>query len=109
MDDRSLFPWRAVWLSLVLCTVGGVASAEVNMQDDRGQSWTQMATPQRIVSLLPAITEMVCELGGCDRLVGVDRHSNFPAQVQSLPRLGGMDDTPLEALVQLKPDLVLVA
>ena len=98
MDDRSLFPWRAVWLSLVLCTVGGVASAEVNIQDDRGQTWIQTATPQRIVSLLPAITEMVCELGGCDRLVGVDRHSNYPAQVQSLPRLGGMDDTPLEEI-----------
>ena len=109
MADRSPLHWRAVCLALALCVVGGVASAEVNMQDDRGQSWTQTATPQRIVSLLPAITEMVCELGGCDRLVGVDRHSNFPAQVQSLPRLGGMDDTPLEALLKLKPDLVLVA
>ena len=68
---------------------------------------TPAATPQRIVSLVPSLTEAVCMLQACDRLVGVDRHSNWPASVQSLPRLGGLDDTPLEALIALRPDLVL--
>ncbi|MFZ9405498.1 MAG: ABC transporter substrate-binding protein, partial [Burkholderiaceae bacterium] len=64
--------------------------------------------PQRIVSLLPSHTETVCALGACDRLVGIDRHSNHPPSVQGLPRLGGLEDPRLEALLALKPDLVLV-
>lgn len=102
---------RWVWLGLgVVAWLFGWAHAQtVTVHDDQGQSLAFAAPPQRIVSLLPAITEMVCELGGCDRLVGVDRHSNHPARVRDLPRLGGMEDTPLEILLQLKPDLVLVA
>jgi iron complex transport system substrate-binding protein len=63
--------------------------------------------PPRIVSLLPSHTETVCALGACDRLVGIDRHSNDPPSVQRLPRLGGLEDPRLEALLALKPDLVL--
>lgn len=64
--------------------------------------------PQRVITLLPSLTEIVCALGACDRLVGVDRHSNHPEQVHGLPRLGGLDDPRIEALVALKPDLVIV-
>jgi iron complex transport system substrate-binding protein len=64
---------------------------------------------QRIVSLLPSLTETVCALGACARLVGTDRHSNWPASVLALPKLGGLEDTQIEAIVALKPDLVLAA
>lgn len=67
------------------------------------------APPQRIVSLLPALTEAVCVLGACDRLVGVDRYSNWPEQVRQLPQLGGGLDPNVEAIVALQPDLVLTA
>ncbi len=87
----------------------GLLQAQTVVRDDQGQTLSLARPPQRIVSLLPAMTEMVCELGACERLVGVDRHSNHPPRVRGLPRLGGMDDTPLEALIQLKPDLVLAA
>lgn len=65
--------------------------------------------PQRIVSLLPSLTETVCALGACERLVGVDRHSNWPESVRRLPQLGGLEDTPIERIVSLKPELVLLA
>jgi iron complex transport system substrate-binding protein len=65
--------------------------------------------PQRIVSLLPALTETVCALGQCQRLVGVDRYSNFPDSVRALPQVGGGLDPNIEAIVALKPDLVLLA
>jgi iron complex transport system substrate-binding protein len=67
------------------------------------------APPQRIVSLLPSITESVCTLGACARLVGVDRYSNWPEAVKALPQLGGLDDPAIERIVGLKPDLVLAA
>jgi iron complex transport system substrate-binding protein len=77
--------------------------------DDRGMKVNLARTPQRIVSLLPSLTETVCALGQCQRLVGVDRYSNFPESVTRLPQVGGGLDPNIEAIVALKPDLVLVA
>lgn len=67
------------------------------------------ARPHRIVTLLPSLTETVCALGDCERLVGVDRYSDWPASIAALPRLGGQDDPQVERLVTLKPDLVLLS
>lgn len=76
--------------------------------DDRGAVLELQRPPQRIVAMLPSLTEMVCELGACDSLVGVDDYSNWPSQVNQLPRLGGLEETNIERLVALKPDLVLL-
>jgi len=81
----------------------------LQMTDDRGVVVTFAQPPQRIVSLLPSLTETVCELGQCQRLVGVDRYSNFPASVRALPQMGGGLDPSIEAIVALKPDVVLMA
>ncbi|MBI3347085.1 MAG: ABC transporter substrate-binding protein [Burkholderiales bacterium] len=95
-------------LSLLLLAAALPACA-VEVKDDLGQTTQFAAPPQRVVSLLPSLTETVCELGACARLVGVDRYSNFPASVNALPKLGGMDDTNVELIASLKPDVVLVA
>jgi iron complex transport system substrate-binding protein len=79
------------------------------VHDDRGKAVRFNAAPKRIVSLLPSLTETVCALGACSRLVGTDRHSNHPAEVMALPKLGGLDDAQIERIVALKPDLVLAA
>lgn len=63
--------------------------------------------PQRIISLMPALTEAVCLLGACEFLVATDRHSDWPVSIQKLPKLGALDDTSLEAVIALKPDLIL--
>ncbi len=80
-----------------------------SLTDDRGRVVVIDKAPQRVVTLLPSLGEIVCELKACERLVGVDRYSNWPERVKSLPKLGGLDDTQLESLVKLKPDLVLLA
>lgn len=85
------------------------ATAPYTLTDDRGRVVVIDKAPQRIITLLPSLGEIVCELQACDRLVGVDRYSNWPDRVKSLPQLGGIDDTQLEALIKLKPDLVLLA
>lgn len=79
------------------------------LTDDRGRVVVVDKAPQRVITLLPSLGEIVCELKACDLLVGVDRYSNWPERLKSLPKLGGLDDTQLEALVKLKPDLVLLA
>lgn len=85
------------------------ACAQTLVTDDRGVT-TQWATPpQRVITLLPSLTETVCALGQCARLVGIDRYSNWPDQVTSLPTLGGGMDPNIEAVVALKPDVVFTA
>ncbi|MCX7246351.1 MAG: helical backbone metal receptor [Burkholderiales bacterium] len=90
-----------------LLAAGAVQALQVT--DDRGLSVTFARSPQRIVSLLPSLTESVCALGQCRRLVGVDRYSNYPESVQALPQVGGGLDPNLEAVIALKPDVVLMA
>ena len=95
---------------LLLLFLHGLGQAQsLQLQDDRGAKVSFSAPPQRIISLLPSLTEAVCALQACDRLVGVDRYSNWPLTVKALPQLGGLDDTPLERVVQLRPDVVLMA
>lgn len=85
------------------------AQAQIALRDDRGVTLHLPASPQRIVSLLPSLTETVCALGACDRLVGTDRFSNVPASVIALPKLGGVEDAQVERIVALRPDIVLVS
>ncbi|MDO5624750.1 MAG: helical backbone metal receptor [Pseudomonadota bacterium] len=66
------------------------------------------APAARIVALQPSMVEAVCVLGACERLVGVSRHANWPESVGQLPRVGGMADADVEAIVALQPDLVLL-
>ncbi|MGJ7563494.1 ABC transporter substrate-binding protein [Variovorax sp. GB1R11] len=77
--------------------------------DERGVTVSLPQPPQRIVTLLPSLTESVCALGACHRLVGIDRYSNSPEQVKALPQVGGGLDPNVEAIVALKPDAVLLA
>ncbi|MDP1565678.1 MAG: helical backbone metal receptor, partial [Polaromonas sp.] len=81
----------------------------MQVTDDRGVSVSFTQSPQRIVSLLPSLTEGVCALDQCQRIVGVDRFSNHPASVRRLPTMGGGLDPNIEAIVALRPDLVLLA
>ncbi len=81
----------------------------VTLQDDRGRTVQLAQPPQRIVSILPPLTEIVCELDQCQRLVGVDRYSTWPPSLSRLPRVGGGLDPNIEAIVALRPDLVLAA
>jgi len=87
----------------------GLPVAALQITDDRGVLVTWAQPPQRIVSLLPSLSETVCELGRCQHIVGVDRYSNYPASLRKLPQLGGGLDPNIELIVALKPDVVLMA
>lgn len=100
---------QAAGALLLVAAAALPARAAITVVDDRGQAVTLAQPARRVVSLLPSLTEGVCALQACDRLVGVDRYSNWPAAVRNLPQLGGLEDTTIERLVRLQPDLVLAA
>lgn len=102
--------WAATLLALVALIATSAAAAQpLVLRDDRGTEHRFDAPPQRIVTLLPSLTESAWMLGAGARLVGVDRFSNWPPEIAALPHLGGLDDTRIEALVRLKPDVVLAS
>lgn len=65
------------------------------------------AQAARVVALAPHLAELVCAVDACDELVGVVSHSDYPASVAALPRVGNAHDVNAEALLALQPDLVL--
>jgi iron complex transport system substrate-binding protein len=86
-----------------------VLAADPIVLTDAGHRELRFAEPpRRIVSLLPSLTESVCELGECSRLVATDSFSNWPASVRSLPKAGGLEDVQVEQVLRVKPDVVLL-
>ena len=78
------------------------------VQDARGQSMTLDSRPERIVSLVPSITESVALFAGPQRLVGITKFCTEPhADVPAIRKIGGTKDPDVEAIVALQPDLVL--
>lgn len=95
-------------LVLGAAATGAHARCEVIARDDLGRVHHYAAPPRRIVSLMPSLTETVCALDACARLVGADRYSNWPPEVRAVPKTGGLDDPNVEQIVALRPDLVLL-
>jgi iron complex transport system substrate-binding protein len=95
-------------LVLLLCALAWPLYA-AQVVDDRGVAVNLPRPPQRIVTMLPSLAETVCELGACDRLVGVDDYADWPLSVRRLPRVGGVEDANIERIVALQPDLVLLS
>ena len=91
-------------LLIVVMAVASLLVARAPLSAQRGPS----STPQRIVSLVPATTEMLFEMGAGGRLVGVGSYDRFPPEVEKLPRLGGLLDPNIEQLIALRPDLVII-
>jgi iron complex transport system substrate-binding protein len=66
------------------------------------------ATPQRIVSIIPAVTEMIFAMGEGAKVVGVSSFDAFPPEVSRLPRVGALLDPHVERMLSLRPDLVVL-
>lgn len=75
--------------------------------DDAGKQVEIAAEPQRIVSLLPSLTETLFALGLGERVVGVTNFCNYPAEVEGKERVGGLFDLNAEKILALEPEVVL--
>jgi len=66
------------------------------------------ARPQRIISLVPALTEMLFAMGAGPQVVAVSSFDEYPPEVKNLERVGALLDPNLERILSLRPDLVAI-
>jgi iron complex transport system substrate-binding protein len=94
-------------LPLLLTLASLPARAEIVVTDVGGTTIRLAAPARRIVSLAPHITELLFAAGAGDRVVGNVEFGEYPLAARTLPKVGGYSRLDLEAIVALKPDLVM--
>lgn len=108
MTPRSL---RKIFALLLASTAGfsflPAQAGELVIKDDSGQVLRLSGPAKRIVTLAPHLAESLFAAGGGDRLVGTVDYSDFPPAAKKVTRVGGYSRIDLEAVVALKPDLVI--
>lgn len=87
-------------------TASADGPAERPVVDDLGNELALDAPPSRVVSLVPSLTETMVAMGASDQLVGRTRFDR-DGRVQHLPSVGGSTDPDMEALLNLRPDLLV--
>ena len=82
-------------------------SSNNTVTDDYGRTVVVPAQPQRVVSLSPAVTEIIYALGAQDILVGRTDFCEYPPEAQTIPSIGGISNLNIEKILSLNPDLVI--
>ncbi|WP_227816184.1 cobalamin-binding protein [Nitrogeniibacter aestuarii] len=95
-------------LALIAAAITAIpAFATIDLSDDMGTPVHLDAPARRIVSLAPHVTELIYAAGAGEALVGVVDYSDYPPEASRLPSVGSYTRADLEAIVALKPDLVI--
>ena len=95
-------------LLLVACgQQGSQIQTTDTVVDDYGRTVVVPAQPQRVVSLSPAVTEIIYALGAQDILVGRTDFCEYPAEAQDIPSIGGISNLNIESIMSRNPDLVI--
>lgn len=92
-----------LWMSLLAT----IAQATISVQDGTGQTVTIPHEIRKVVTLTPHAAELAYSAGAGSKLVGVTQESDYPEPVKSLPKIGSYVQINLEAIIKLKPDLVI--
>jgi len=66
------------------------------------------AQARRVISIIPATTEMLFAMGAGDRVIAIGSYDHYPPEAQKLPRVGALIDPNVEQILQMRPDLVVL-
>jgi iron complex transport system substrate-binding protein len=88
-------------LALCLVVILGLGPNAAGLDAD-------VSNPQRIITLIPSVTEMLFAMGAGPRVVGVSNFDDYPPEVSTKTKVGGLIDPDVEKILSLKPDLVVV-
>lgn len=94
--------------SIVLAFVGSHLAKQHLAEPGRVAPAPRSNDAQRIISMAPSVTETLFALGLGDRVIGVSRFCNYPPEAAQKPRIGGLFDPNFEAIVALRPDLLVL-
>ena len=113
MLSRFLSKALFVGLFLLLCLGCSAPKQKVDatfitMTDSYDREVVLEKEPRSIISLSPAITEVIFELGEEERLVGISDFCTFPKGTEKIPKVGGLTQVNIERIISLNPDLVLI-
>ena len=100
-------PNRLLWLCFWLLSASSARAAGISVRDDTGATVSLAQPAQRIVTLSPHLAETVFAAGAGGQIVGTVDYSNYPEAARRIPRVGGYSRFDLEAVVALKPDLII--
>jgi len=98
-DGNKLLRCRSKWFFLAVTFFLCTAASHLGAQGD---------ISKRIVSIVPAVTEMLFEIGAGEQVVGISSFASYPNDIKSLPRVGALLDPNIERILSLKPDLVVM-
>ncbi len=99
--------WKKGILSIAFWAALAQVAWSVEVVDQAGRRVSTDSVPRRIVALAPSIAECLFALGLDDEIVGVTDYTNFPPQALSKAKVGSYIHLQIEAIVALKPDLVV--
>ena len=85
------------------------ASAQISAKDDLGRTIVLFSPARRVVSLAPSITETLFAIGAGDQICGVTDQCTFPGAARGKLHVGGMTNPNIEAIVGLRPDLIVMS
>ena len=111
--DLNKAPFGACTAALILLTCaaalggGGAAGSTHVVTDEVGRRVEVPNHPERIISLVPSITETLYALGLGEKIAGDTDYCDFPADATKKPHVGAVQNPSIEKIVALKPDLVL--
>ena len=106
--NRPRVPTKIVFAAIIVLVFAGSYVARRQIERAEAHAPRSLGGATRIVSMAPSITETLYALGLGDRVIGVSRFCRYPAEVNEKPRVGGYHDPNFEAIVALKPDLVVM-
>ena len=95
------------WFAAVFLLVSFSGEASIEVQDDYGHRLALEAPARRIVSLSPHLTELLYAAGAGAFVVGALEYSDYPPEARRVPRVGSEATIDLEAVIALRPDLVV--
>lgn len=98
---------RWILATTVLVLALGRLAGAAEVQDMLGRRVTAPDRPVRVVSLAPSVTEVVYAVGAGSALVGVTQFCDYPPEAATKPRVGGIYTPNFEAILSLRPDLVV--